>query len=554
MRLLKTIDENILKWFLGIFLFFIPLYMKFPLRNVTFTYISIRLDDFVAILIIAIFVVQLLRRKISFQNLPFKKYFGLYWLILFAALASGIYLTQTIDYTSIGFLHAARRVQYMMLFFIAFASVRSVKDFKFFMYIFLMSLLIVNIYGLGQRLYGFPAISTMNPEFAKGRVLYLTPEARLSSTFAGHYDLGAYLVLLFPLMWGLYFAHEKFILSLREKMFILSAAVLPVLVNVTTVAWLAFGFSSLDLVQIILTTRLFLFILLLTTISATLLLSLKGQIQRWAILGIIILSVMVLVGTASRTSSIAYLVSISGFLLFFKEFRYLIFVLIFSLTLTAFDTDLVQRWARTIQVKQIIINRKTGEQVVVQKIRPDELPAGTAFVGEGSALDTKASALLKQELINKATMSGSASSAADYQTYSAVAGDISISTRLQVSWPRAIKAFLRNPFLGTGPSSITESSDGDYFRMIGETGLLGLVSFFMIFVVLGKFLFDKLRLLRGNAKILVYAVVFGVMGLFINATLIDVFEASKVAYTLWAILGLCIALVHLDKTELEKLS
>ena len=90
--------------------------------------------------------------------------------------------------------------------------------------------------------------------------------------------------------------------------------------------------------------------------------------------------------------------------------------------------------------------------------------------------------------------------------------------------------------------------------MIGETGLLGLVSFFMIFVVLGKFLFDKLRLLRGNAKILVYAVVFGVMGLFINATLIDVFEASKVAYTLWAILGLCIALVHLDKTELEKLS
>ncbi len=60
----------------------------------------------------------------------------------------------------------------------------------------------------------------MNPEYAKGYLLYLTPEARISSTFAGHYDLAAYLVFIIPLIWGFYFARQNlsylflFILSL----------------------------------------------------------------------------------------------------------------------------------------------------------------------------------------------------------------------------------------------------------------------------------------------------------------------------------------------------
>ena len=157
------------------------------------------------------------------------------------------------------------------------------------------------------------------------------------------------------------------------------------------------------------------------------------------------------------------------------------------------DTDLIQRWSQTVQFKEIIINAKTGEQVVVQKIRPDELPAGTAFINRQKVLDSTASAYLKQELINKATMGGTIASegAQDYETYSAVAGDISVTTRLQVSWPRAIKAFMRNPLVGTGPSSITESTDGDYFRWIGETGALGAGAFLFTIGSILKYLFDK---------------------------------------------------------------
>ena len=39
----------------------------------------------------------------------------------------------------------------------------------------------------------------MNREFSKGMRLYLSEYARVQSTFAGHYDLGAYLVVVLPL-------------------------------------------------------------------------------------------------------------------------------------------------------------------------------------------------------------------------------------------------------------------------------------------------------------------------------------------------------------------
>jgi hypothetical protein len=47
--------------------------------------------------------------------------------------------------------------------------------------------------------------------------------------------------------------------------------------------------------------------------------------------------------------------------------------------------------------------------------------------------------------------------------------------------------------------------------------------------------------------------VFGLFGLLINAMLIDIFEASKVAYIFWFTAGIFVALAHLKKDELEKI-
>src|SRR5205814_2283829 len=46
--------------------------------------------------------------------------------------------------------------------------------------------------------------------------------------------------------------------------------------------------------------------------------------------------------------------------------------------------------------------------------------------------------------------------------------DRSTSIRLNVEWPRAVRALTKNPLLGTGYSSITLATDNDYLRALGE--------------------------------------------------------------------------------------
>src|SRR5436309_3070030 len=74
--------------------------------------------------------------------------------------------------------------------------------------------LLVVAYGIGQKLYGFPAFLTMNEEFAKGIPLKLSALARIPSTFAGHYDLAAYLVFVIPIMGSLIFGFKNKLIKL----------------------------------------------------------------------------------------------------------------------------------------------------------------------------------------------------------------------------------------------------------------------------------------------------------------------------------------------------
>ena len=561
MKWLKKIDDNILKYLLALFIFFIPLYPKFPFHVVNYTYIAIRLDDFFTALLVVVFIIQLVRKKVSFQSLRYKKWFALFWVIVFASLVSGMYVTKTIDYPLVAFLHSVRRIEYMILFFIALSVIRSVNDFKFLLFSLISSLLLVNIYGLGQRFLDFPAISTMNPEFAKGRILYLTPEARLSSTFAGHYDLAAFLVFMFPILWSVFLYSKKFILSTRERVGVFLLGTLPVVFTLYSMVNSTILSNIVPALVLTFSQQLNLMIFFSLTCLLILFLVMYQHLPKILLFLLILLSIAILVFTASRTSSIAYVASTSLFLLYFRKFRYLLFVLILFGVFTYLDSDLLQRWTETIQIKQIVLNERTGERQVVQTIRSDKLPAGTAFVRVKNTKESSASEKLRQELIAKATLSGKLrtssqsgiTSADDYETVTGFAGDISITTRLQASWPRAIKAFLRNPLLGTGPSSITESSDGDYFRWIGETGALGAMAFIGTIMAILKGIFVARKKVSKDARLLLFGIIFATFGLFINAMLIDVFEASKVAYILWLSLGLYTGLIYLNEKQLKDL-
>ncbi len=101
-----------------------------------------------------------------------------------------------------------------------------------------------------------------------------------------------------------------------------------------------------------------------------------------------------------------------------------------------------------------------------------------------------------------------------------------------------MRAFYKNPFLGTGYSSISLATDNDYLRLLGEVGLLGLISFLSILI----FIFQTLKKSIASNKDQNKLINIAVMGIFIafitSAIFIDVFESSKIAILFWSFIGL----------------
>lgn len=495
-KLIKWFDENIIKILVGITIFFIPLFPKIPLHNINYTYVFFRIDDIFIIIFFLVFALQVVRRKIEL-NKQFLILFMLYWGAVFISALWGIYVHKNIIISHLGFLHAFRRIQYMFVFFAALSVVKSKKIFFKYLWLFVVSSTLVFAYSLGQKFLGWPAVQTMNPEYARGYLLFLTPEARISSTYAGHYDLAAFTIFFMPIIIGFYLFANKI--------------------------------------------RYFL---------------------------LFILSILILVFTASRISYGAYIISSIPFLIFIRKPKLLIIAVLFTLLFTFTSKNLTSRFSRTFQVKQIFVNQNTGQVVVPQKMTPKELPAGSFYID----IDKKQASttvpnvvvanpeqkeLLKERILDEIRTDAKKkgrkltyqeeqelliSMTAKLMPVNTLVSDISFATRLQVEWPRAIAAFIRNPILGTGPSSITEATDNDFLRSLGEVGLLGTILFATILFTIVKKIFFLARQVKTQEKYLYWSFIFGLLGLLFNAGYIDVFEASKIAYQFWLIAGLYVGM------------
>ncbi len=300
----------------------------------------------------------------------------------------------------------------------------------------------VTVYGYGQKYMLWPVFSTMNREFAKGVKLYLMEHGRVSSTFGGHYDLAAYVLITSTLLLAM-------ALLLKNKLLSLSA-------------WLLF------------------------------------LLEYW-----------LLILTVSRASFIGYMVALTVlfFLLAFRKKFFWAFwrwglVMFFTLTVMFFFGDLSDRFAQLLGIDSFRKNIREQVEQIGKKPSPDE---GVAVVSSdimpslekqivvenvndksGRPID-----VISEPVIIEATQSGEAtySYTMRYPTYSENALKYGLSTaiRLDALWPRAIAAFCENPILGSGYSTLTkenageftyaESTDNDYLRMLGETGLFGTLSF-----------------------------------------------------------------------------
>ena len=496
----KKQELSLLHYLLLLYVYLIPLWPKLPLKNINYTYIAIRYEDLFVALVVLVFVFDFIFKRVKLKKDIFLWLIPLFWIAVIASVLSGFYLTRTVVTLELGLLHAFRRVQYMIIFFVAFATIKNVKKLKFYLNHILFVVFIVSIYGIGQKFLGWPAVQTMNPHYSKGYLLTLDSFARISSTFGGHYDLAAYLVFMMPLTLGMFLVQKKM--------------------------------------------RYFL---------------------------VFFVSLVALILTASRVSYVAYLVTIPVYLLSQKRFRLLAVVIALTVILTPLSDTLTKRINRTFRQELVWVSPETGKTIVPRDNTSLELPVGDFVIKSNNPnlqQTTEQVVLVKKEIketiIKEAQKEGKTLSEADLNQQveeafskltpiSSVLPDISFTTRLQVEWPRAVKALVRNPLLGTGVSSITESTDNDYLRSLGETGLIGFLLFALILLNLQLF-FLKLGLKFRPLQPLFWGVLFGGLALLINALYIDVFEASKVALIIWLVWGMFYKLKYLPDKELNVLT
>src|SRR3989344_3476715 len=246
-KLLKLFDDHILEYFSIALLIFLPLYPKIPIADILPGYIvRIRMDDILVGCAFLIWIIWLFRGKVSLKGNLLLIPIGIYLVIGFLSSLSAIFITKTVPFEPLHvgklFLHFLRRVEYFSVFFIFFSSIKSLEQIKKYVYLAAIVLLAVSIYGFGQKYLYWPVFSTMNREFSKGIKLYLTEHARVLSTFGGHYDLAAYLMIVLTLFIPLSFMVKKMVHKMMFLLVSISGFWLLIL-TVSRTSFIAYLFS-----------------------------------------------------------------------------------------------------------------------------------------------------------------------------------------------------------------------------------------------------------------------------------------------------------------------
>jgi hypothetical protein len=531
---LKWLDSNILTVFSFFLLVFIPLYPKLPLFEAIPGYIvRVRLEDIFLLLGFIIFLIQVIRKKATLKSVifwPIVIYLG----VGFLSSLSAVFITKTVPWDRLHilklFLHWFRRVEYFSIFFIFYNGIKNLKDIKKVTFLSLTTVFLVSIYGYGQKYLYWPVYSTMNREFSKGIKLYLTEHARVPSTFGGHYDLAAYLVIF------LTFFISLFLVLKRKNIF----------------KWLALVVFLMGYWLLILTASRTSYIAYLGAVTVLIvILSFKKQgfknaiswgLSRWIILMVFSLFVMIMFGDMS--DRFAHLLGM-------PEIKSKFNLDNLTRPLKANPPDAVQLTDDIALVMDRTDERPTTEKPGSKADLPfdvyEDIPDGYEEATEAALLKTgEGSQMVPKQ-----------------RTFSDTAYKLGLSTaiRLDALWPRAVAGFKVNPLLGSGYSTLTkeavsqfteaESTDNDYLRTLGETGILGFISFFaIIFIVLKTLIINLKNKIEPLTLSLFVAFIAFTFGLLVNALYIDVFEASKVAFMFWAFTGIALALV--DKNRQKK--
>jgi hypothetical protein len=527
-KLWNFFKNNFLKIGISFLLVFIAWYPKLPSVHITHTWVYIRFEDFFILFVVGVWFLQFILHRVKLAPKIWTT-FAFYWGVgLVSLVLSLIFIGPHLAnfFPSVAALYYIRHIEYLVLFFVAFSTIKSKQDVRDYAIILLITVFGFTLYAFGQRFYidlwtafpkffekfpyCFPSFQTGNEEFAKGIPLCLPKDGRITATFAGHYDLAAYLVIVIPILTALFLMAKK---------------------------------------------------------------------RVYKIIGFIItlMSIMTLIFTASRDSFAAYLIGLAATLIFIKQKKLIIpFYILSIFILLFFSGSMAKRFMETFRFASVVTNNqgqvvgqlpsdlqgKVSKGDIIANVPTQNLPAGSGYFGlpQTSAPEKTNQAVVKSNLsieearrlklenggVEISTISGS------FLIKKVLVYDISFTTRFQSEWPNAWKAFLRNPLLGSGFATVTLAVDNNFLRILGETGLLGMISFLSIFFILGLMLKQALPQIEDKlSRAFVLGIAGGVIGLFINAVLIDVFEASKVAESLWILLGISAGAIYLYKKDFD---
>jgi hypothetical protein len=550
-KILTWLDNNILILITGFLIVMIPLYPKIPMAELIQGYIvRMRLEDLLVMFALFVWFIQLLRKKISFPRNPISYLMLAYLVIGFLSVLSALYITHTVPFEKAHilkiWLHWFRRIEYFSLFFVTYSAIKSKKDLLLLLKVAFITFLGVILYGIGQKYFYLPAFSTMNREFSKGVRLYLQPNSRLLSTFGGHYDLAGYLMMLLaftvPAAWlsktaklkSLFYitsliAYWCLVLTTSRTSFI------GFLVGITVVAiflikskgwgwtlkrWFATMFVS------------FIVMFTFSNLLERFLQVLPNKDTRDKILQLQQIVNQPFVREPNDSQTVAELPSLFAFL--FKNEKPV------PLEVTLEEKTQLEQVASSSDMPP-----STVKPVPKPSLEPGELPSDV----------TEESEEIRRATAEEAGMTYSGPQYSE----NALKYGLSMAIRLDALWPQAIKGFQRNPILGSGYSTLVktnvgeftyaESTDNDYLRMLGETGLLGTVAFLAIIYYILKFASLTIKESKGTAMLIGLGAIGATVAMLITATYIDIFESSKVAYVYWMIAALVAYLYdHAKKT------
>lgn len=476
LKRISWFSEKLLPYSVYLLILTTILLPKFPISDVAGTYVKIRYDDLLNALVYAIWFLTFSWLSKDFFRKTINRTIFLYWLIGFISSISAIYITQ-VSPEKLTYLSWLRRIEYMGFFFVGVSATPNFATAIRYVYALFLSTALAIVYGLGQIYFGWCSISTTNREFSKGICVPLTNNARPNSTFAGHYDLAIFLSFIAPVILASIFMARRY--------------------------W------------------------------------------QWILGGLLLIATLwMLVQTRSQTAYVATLFTVAAFIWFRGKKMWLLGFLIVALLITGvFGKKLVTRYQTTI----LSITTRLTQPKHEVRLPVEDLIKRTTSEG-GEKLSTSSAIPGQENLPDEALYRRLHPRNVAAEANPTFETNLSNNIRFNEEWPRALRGFYRNPLLGSGYAALGTlfatqygfATDNDYLRALGETGLLGLLSFMLIFVCYFRV---AIRFVRDKAfpiaeRTLVIGCLAAMLGFFANAVFIDVFEASKLAVMFWLFIGI----------------